>query len=343
MVTRTRTAVGLDAESWGGRGVGARRRRRAATVSAFSAFSARADEASEVSFSKAQANYVQSLEREIARASPISSEASLADCAYAVATSSATMPLRDRKICALASRAVAAVCETGIDEEDGSLLVALALKSAIERNGDDREIRVVVGYAAVTTYDAETGERRREARARAWVDVEGKIVDACAPGTALCEAARRAGVDYDDESAMVTEFGRETLDASGYAPSIDHSRALVVLGVAVPLGGSIAAASARREAQMTNKGGKRTTSSSSHGLTLRPPPSDVEGAEEAVRRVTYYRERVLDGGMIGIEQFKDASPPEARACFDVVADALVETVASREDRITRVETAECVT
>ena len=85
-------------------------------------------------------------------------------------------------ICALASRAVAAVCETGIDEEDGSLLVALALKSAIERNGDDREIRVVVGYAAVTTYDAETGERRREARARAWVDVEGKIVDACAPG-----------------------------------------------------------------------------------------------------------------------------------------------------------------
>ena len=335
--------MGLDAESWGGRGVGARRRRRAATVSAFSAFSARADEASEVSFSKAQANYVQSLEREIARASPISSEASLADCAYAVATSSATMPLRDRKICALASRAVAAVCETGIDEEDGSLLVALALKSAIERNGDDREIRVVVGYAAVTTYDAETGERRREARARAWVDVEGKIVDACAPGTALCEAARRAGVDYDDESAMVTEFGRETLDASGYAPSIDHSRALVVLGVAVPLGGSIAAASARREAQMTNKGGKRTTSSSSHGLTLRPPPSDVEGAEEAVRRVTYYRERVLDGGMIGIEQFKDASPPEARACFDVVADALVETVASREDRITRVETAECVT
>ena len=318
---------------------------RATTVraAAVSAFSARADEASEVSLSKAQANYVQSLEREIARASPISSEASLADCAYEVATSSATMPLRDRKICALASRAVAAVCETGIDEEDGSLLVALALKSAIERNGDDREIRVVVGYAAVTTYDAETGERRREARARAWVDVEGKIVDACAPGTALCEAARRAGVDYDDESAMVTEFGRETLDASGYAPSIDHSRALVVLGVAVPLGGSIAAASARREAQMTNKGGKRTTSSSSHGLTLRPPPSDVEGAEEAVRRVTYYRERVLDGGMIGIEQFKDASPPEARACFDVVADALVETVASREDRITRVETAECVT
>ena len=338
----TTTTMGLDAESWGGRGLGERRRRRAAA--AVSAFSARADEASETSFSsKAQANYVQSLEREIARASPISSEASLADCAYAVATSSATMPLRDRKICALASRAVAAVCETGIDEEDGSLLVALALKSAIERNGDDREIRVVVGYAAVTTYDAETGERRREARARAWVDVEGKIVDACAPGTALCEAARRAGVDYDDESAMATEFGRETLDASGYAPSIDHSRALVVLGVAVPLGGSVAAASARREAQMTNKGGKRTTSSSSHGLTLRPPPSDVEGAEEAVRRVTYYRERVLDGGMIGIEQFKDASPPEARACFAVVADAVVETVASREDRITRVETAECVT
>ena len=109
------------------------------------------------------------------------------------------------------------------------------LKSAIERNGDDREIRVVVGYAAVTTYDAETGERRREARARAWVDVEGKIVDACAPGTALCEAARRAGVDYDDESAMATEFGRETLDASGYAPSIDHSRALVVLAVTAVL------------------------------------------------------------------------------------------------------------
>ena len=336
-----RMTMGVDVESRRGSGRGTRR--RAAASAAFSALGgAPAYEAYEASSSKAKANDVQSLEREIARASPISSEASLADCAYAVATSSATMPLRDRKICALASRAVAAVCETGIDEEDGSLLVALALKSAIERNGDDREIRVVVGYAAVTTYDAETGERRREARARAWVDVEGKLVDACAPGTALCEAARRAGVDYDDESAMVTEFGRDTLDASGYAPSIDHSRALVVLGVAVPLGGSVAAASARREAQMTNKGGKRT-SSSSHGLTLRPPPSDVEGAEEAVRRVTYYRERVLDGGMIGIEQFRDASPPEARACFDVVADAVVETVASREDRITRVETAECVT
>ncbi len=152
-----RMTMGIDVESRGGSGRGARR--RVAASAAFSALGgAEVDEAYEASSSssKAKANDVQSLEREIARASPISSEASLADCAYAVATSSATMPLRDRKICALASRAVAAVCETGIDEEDGSLLVALALKSAIERNGDDREIRVVVGYAAVTTYDAET-------------------------------------------------------------------------------------------------------------------------------------------------------------------------------------------
>jgi len=268
------------------------------------------------------------LEREIARASPISHTASLADCAYAVATSSATMRLRDRIICALVARAVDAACESGLsDDEDGSLLIALALKRAIERNGDDREIDIVVGYASVTTYDAETGERRREARARAWVDVGGKIVDACAPGLALCEAARRAGVDYDDEDAMTTEFGRETLRASAYVPSIDHSRALVVLGVAVPTGGSVAAASARRAA--------RRTSSTTHGLTLRPPPMDIDGAEEAVRRARYYRERVLDGGILGIERFKDASPPEARACFDVVADAVVETAVSREERIAR--------
>jgi len=267
------------------------------------------------------------LAREIARASPISYTASLADCAYAVATSSATMRVRDRKICALVARAIDAACESGLDDEDGSLLVALALKRAIERNGDDREIHIVVGYAAVTTYDADTGERRREARARAWLDVGGKIVDACAPGLALCEAARRAGVDYDDEDAMTTEFGRETLRASAYVPSIDHSRALVVLGVAVPTGGSVAAASARRAARREGGHG--------HGLTLRPPPRDIDGAEEAVRRARYYRERVLDGGMMGIERFKDASPPEARACFDAVADAVVETAVSREERIAR--------
>ena len=270
------------------------------------------------------------MEREIARASPISHTASLADCAYAVATSSATMRLRDRKICALVARAVDAACESGLDDEDGSLLIALALKRAIERNGDDREIQILVGYAAVTTYDGDTGERRREARARAWLDVGGKIVDACAPGLALCEAARRAGVDYDDEDAMTTEFGRETLRASAYVPSIDHSRALVVLGVAVPTGGSVAAASARRAARCTP-----TPTPTTHGLTLRPPPMDVDGAEEAVRRARYYRERVLDGGMMGIERFKDASPPEARACFDVVADAVVETAVSREERIAR--------
>ena len=199
VVTRTRTAVGLDAESWGGRGVGVYMQRRQ-----FRRFRS-ADEASEVSLSKAQANYVQSLEREMrARVADIVRGVAGGLAATKDLRSSAAMPLRDRKICALASRAVAAVCETGIDEEDGSLLVALALKSAIERNGDDREIRAGEWCPAVASVRVLAGERRREARARAWVDVEGKIVDACAPGTALCEAARRAGVDYDDESAMVT-------------------------------------------------------------------------------------------------------------------------------------------
>jgi len=45
--------------------------------------------------------------------------------------------------------------------------------------------------------------------AHAWLEVDGRVLDVCSDGLALCEAARRAGIDYSDEPAMEELFGRD--------------------------------------------------------------------------------------------------------------------------------------
>ena len=275
---------------------------------------------------------VRDIARDIATATPTSRAHSLADCAYATATTSATMRLRDRVACALAATAIEAVVASGMDPAIGgfgaededfrgaeSLLISLALEEAMKRNGDRREVRVRVGYAlCAMTEDAS------EATAHAWLEIEGKVLDVCSPGMILCEAARRSGVDYDDRDAMTAQFGAEALLAAGYAPATKERpmrhRPLTVLNVAVPLGGS-------RGAREKTKPG--------YGLTLKPPPAGVRGAANAQKRVEFFQSQVLAAGVLGIEKFKDAAPPAARAAYERIVAARVETVRSREDRLER--------
>jgi len=275
---------------------------------------------------------VRDIARDIATATPTSRAHSLADCAYATATTSATMRLRDRVACALAATAIEAVVASGMDPAEGgfgaededfrgaeSLLISLALEEAMKRNGDRREVRVRVGYAlCAMTEDAS------EATAHAWLEIEGKVLDVCSPGMILCEAARRSGVDYDDRDAMTAQFGAEALLAAGYAPATKERpmrhRPLTVLNVAVPLGGS-------RGAREKTKPG--------YGLTLKPPPAGVRGAANAQKRVEFFQSQVLAAGVLGIEKFKDAAPPAARAAYERIVAARVETVRSREDRLER--------
>ena len=275
---------------------------------------------------------VRDIARDIATATPTSRAHSLADCAYSTATTSATMRLRDRVACALAATAIEAVVASGMDPAEGgfgsededfrgaeSLLISLALEEAMKRNGDRREVRVRVGYAlCAMTEDAS------EATAHAWLEIEGKVLDVCSPGMILCEAARRSGVDYDDRDAMTAQFGAEALLAAGYAPATKERpmrhRPLTVLNVAVPLGGS-------RGAREKTKPG--------YGLTLKPPPAGVRGAANAQKRVEFFQSQVLAAGVLGIEKFKDAAPPAARAAYERIVAARVETVRSREDRLER--------
>jgi len=275
---------------------------------------------------------VRDIARDIANATPTSRAHSLADCAYSTATTSATMRLRDRVVCALAATAIEAIVASGMDPGEGgfggasedfrgaeSLLMALALEEAMKRNGDRREVRVVVGYAlCALTEDAS------EATAHAWLEIEGKVLDVCAPGMILCEAARRSGVDYDDRDAMTAQFGAEALLAAGYAPATKERptrhRPLTVLNVAVPIGGSR---------------GVRAKTKPGHGLTLKPPPAGVRGAANAQKRVEFFKSQVLGAGVLGTEKFKDAAPPAARAAYERVVAARVETVRSREDRLER--------
>ena len=65
--------------------------------------------------------------------------------------------------------------------------------------------------------------------------VDGRVLDVVSDGLALCEAARRAGIDYSDEPAMEEMFGRDVLALGEYTPSA--LRPLTVLNVPVPVGG----------------------------------------------------------------------------------------------------------
>ena len=259
------------------------------------------------------------LERELYAATPRSTSHSLVDRVHGASTRCATMRTRDRVTCALAAHACECACECAVDSRTDvmSLCVALALRRAIAANLEDGSARVVCGYAS----EGGGAGGRTRASAHAWLEVDGKVVDVCAPGAALCELAVRVGVDFDDESAMVETFGEEALRQSGYyavASDPERRRPLTVLNVAVPIGGSRA-------------GNPKPAS----GLTLKAPPDSVEGAREAVERVEYFRERVLALGDAGERAFIDSAPPEVRACYERIVSARVETVDSRRERLAR--------
>ena len=57
--------------------------------------------------------------------------------------------------------------------------------------------------------------RRRRAAAHCWLEIDGRVLDAAADGMALCDAARRLGVDYSDPERMAERLGTEALRAGG--------------------------------------------------------------------------------------------------------------------------------
>jgi len=239
-----------------------------------------------------------------------SETSSVADAVYRVGRASATMPLRDRAICSLAAQAVEVTAESCV--EDASLTVSLALKRAIEANAKTAtgEVKVVVGYAPT---------RGGGAAPHAWLEVGGKVLDVCVEGLALAEAARRAGVDYDDEEAMVARFGEVALRDAAYAPGPRGLRPLTVLNHAVHPGGS--AASERKAA---------------YGLTLNPPPPSVKGAAEAVTKAEYFRRVVAQDDDA---TFLGTMPDRVRATYDAIASIRIETVDSQAARLDALQNA----
>ena len=239
-----------------------------------------------------------------------SETSSVADAVYRVGRASATMPLRDRAICSLAAQAVEVTAESCV--EDASLTVSLALKRAIEANAKTAtgEVKVVVGYAPT---------RGGGAAPHAWLEVGGKVLDVCVEGLALAEAARRAGVDYDDEEAMVAQFGEVALRDAAYAPGPRGLRPLTVLNHAVHPGGS--AASERKAA---------------YGLTLNAPPPSVKGAAEAVTKAEYFRRVVAQDDDA---TFLGTMPDRVRATYDAIASIRIETVDSQAARLDALQNA----
>lgn len=243
---------------------------------------------------------------------------SLSDAANAVAGRSATMPLRDRVVCALAAECVAVVAETpGMEDAPGHVCAALreAIRAheedeaVVGRSGGDgrqrvgREVKLRCGYSP---------SARGGAKAHAWLEIEGgKVVDVCVEGLALAEAARRAGIDYDDEEAMRQRFGEEALTYGAYSPGPESAlRPMTVLNVVVHTAGS-----------------KTTPKKPASGLTLKPPPATVAGAARAVEGVRAVESNVIHG------DWRATAPKEILPGLEAIASARVETVASQEERL----------
>ena len=275
------------------------------------------------------------LEAEIdAAGSPSSSGASarltLADAVWKVSRD-APMSLRDRAACAVAAEATQALCDSGLD--GAGLLAVLAVREAMRRNGFDRgdgRVRPVAGFKVFAAADEDDPRestapaglgspnisRRRRAEAHCWLEIDGRVLDVAADGMALCDAARRLGVDYSDPERMAERFGTEALRAGGYAPRA--ARPLVVLGVPVPVGGT-------RTRTLAPK------------LTLETPPERVEGAREAAALVDAYRatleeddRRVAGGGSGGDPA--EGMPQEAAEVYRRVAGVVIETVRDERER-----------
>ena len=146
---------------------------------------------------------LEQIEAEIRSAPPSTSPAStsrlsLADATWKVSLDN-PLPVRDRAACAIAAEAVQALCETGLD--GASLAVTLGIREAMIANGFGDSVRAVAGYVSIGG----------EGRAHAWLEIDGRVLDVAGEGLALCEAARRLGVDYSDVQDMRSAFGPDAL------------------------------------------------------------------------------------------------------------------------------------
>ena len=156
---------------------------------------------------------LEQIEAEIRSAPPSTSPAStsrlsLADATWKVSLDN-PLPVRDRAACAIAAEAVQALCETGLD--GASLAVTLGIREAMIANGFGDGVRAVAGYVSIGG----------EGRAHAWLEIDGRVLDVAGEGLALCEAARRLGVDYSNVENMRSAFGPDALKHIGpFCPTI---------------------------------------------------------------------------------------------------------------------------
>jgi len=251
------------------------------------------------------------IEAEIAAAPQRAAQPSLADAVWMI-SKDIPLSLRDRVVCTVAAEAVQALCETGLD--GASLVVTLALFQALKRNGFSKNVRAVAGFMVVPGGDGKvktgggsSGDGKGTtptAAAHVWLEVDGRVLDVVSDGLALCEAARRAGIDYSDEPAMREMFGRDVLALGEYKPWAQ--RPLTVLNVPVSVGGS-------------------TTAMLPRGLTLKAPPASVPGAAEAMALVLRYQAVLRDehpGALVS------EMPVEVREVYERIAGIQLETVGS---------------
>jgi hypothetical protein len=287
------------------------------------------------------------IEAEIDAAAPASSTAgttqlSLADAVWKVSRE-IPLSLRDRAACAVAAEATQALCETGLD--GAGLAVTLAILEALRRNGlidgfaadDDDDARsartgpkeakeakhkkIIRARAGYRAGDVSADGAPSRAVPHAWLELDGRVLDVCTDGLALCEAARRASVDYSDTNAMQTRFGDDALRLGGHAPNARPP--LTVLNVPVPVGGT------------------RTVTVPVR-LTLRDPPSSVPDAAQSTRTVAGYRAalRACAGAdaaacAAAVAALVDEMPSEVKAVFHRVASVKLDVVGDEKARVAR--------
>ena len=255
------------------------------------------------------------------------------------------LSLRDRAACAVAAEATQALCETGLD--GAGLAVTLAILEALRRNGlidgfaadDDDDARsartgpkeakeakhkkIIRARAGYRAGDVSADGAPSRAVPHAWLELDGRVLDVCTDGLALCEAARRASVDYSDTNAMQTRFGDDALRLGGHAPNARPP--LTVLNVPVPVGGT------------------RTVTVPVR-LTLRDPPSSVPDAAQSTRTVAGYRAalRACAGAdaaacAAAVAALVDEMPSEVKAVFHRVASVKLDVVGDEKARVARLE------